>query len=321
MKRLGAFLLAVAMVAAAFVARGALGSDDDDEATDTGTRDEQPAGIVCARDLADICAAAGVPVADTPQAGDTADTLVAADDPAELAGTAWLTTSAWASVLVDERARTREDPIFEVTGGPLASSTVTVGIWADRGDQLAELCAQPADAAPGWRCLAEQSGTTLQAGDRVQVASPHVDSALGLVVAASQASGLLGTTGFASNDFDATFVSLASRLASGQASDPLREMVVQGPGRVTAAGIPRARATGLDTPRFGTTITASAPEPAVRADVVLVVPSGTDVPDDQRTALADALTDAGWDPPPTGPAGLPSGGVLAAIRTLWSENR
>jgi hypothetical protein len=316
-KRIGAFVLAVAMVAAAFWARGALGTDGEDEAVN-GT--EQPAGIVCASDLAEICAAAGVPLAGKPAAGDTADALIAADQAADLGGRAWLTTSAWASVVMDERTRNRDDAIFEVASDALASSAVTLAIWEDRAAQLSERCGQAADAAPGWRCLAEQSGTALQAGDRVQVASPDVGSAVGLVVAASQAAGLLGTTDFASNDFElGDFRSLAASLARGQSPDPLRTMRSQGPGQVTAAATVRARATNLSS-TFGA-IFPTTPGPAVRADVVLVVPTGSDIPEDQRAALAEALVAASWDPPSGGPDGLPSGGVLAAIRTLWTENR
>lgn len=318
MKRFGAFVLATVMVAAALAARGSLG--DGDEARVVDGESPQPAGIVCASDLAEVCAAAGVPMAGKPPAGQTADALIAADDPADLGGAAWMVTGAWASLVVDERERNRDEPLFDVAGGPLASSVVVLAVWSDRAVQLAERCALPADAAPGWRCLAEQAGTDLQAGDRVRVASPDVDSAYGLVVAASQAAGLLGRTDFVSNDFDVDgFRSLAGRLAGGQAADPLGAMRVQGPGQVTAAGTTVARASNLAS-NFGT-IRPTTPDPAVRTDVVLVVPVGTEVPEDQRAALAGALRAAGWDLPSDEPAGLPSGGVLAAIRTLWSQNR
>lgn len=319
MKRLGAFALAVAMVAAAFVARGALGSDED-EVADGGGGEQQPPGIVCAADLAELCSVAGVALAGKPPAGDTADDLIAADGTADLGGAAWLVTEAWASLVLEERARNREDPLFEVADGPLASSPVVIGVWADRAAQLAERCGQPADAVPGWRCLAEQSGSALQAGDRVRVAGPDVDSAAGLVVAASQAAGLLDRTDFASNDFDqGDFRSLASALARGQSADPLRAMRSQGPGQVTAAGTVVADATNLSS-TFGT-IRPAAPQPSVRADIVLVVPAGTDVTAGDRRALTEALRSAGWDAPAAGPSGLPSGGVLAAIRTLWSQDR
>lgn len=319
MKRFGALVLAVLMVAAALAARGALGGDGNEDGEDTDGA-EQPAGIVCAADLADVCAEAGIPIAASPAAGDTADVLIAADDPADLGGAAWLVTGAWASVVADERARNRDDPMFETAGTPLASSGVTLTIWSDRAEQLAARCGIPPDAAPGWRCLGEQAGTDLEAGDRVRVAGPDVDSAVGLVVAASQAAGLLGRADFASNDFDVgDFRSLAGRLAAGQTSDPLRAMRAQGPGQITAAGTLTAGATNLAT-SFGT-LRPTTPEPPLRADVVLVVPAGAEVSDEQRAALADALAAAGWDPAADGPSGLPSGGVLAAVRTLWSENR
>lgn len=318
MKRVGALVLAGLMVAAAFAARGALGGDEDDG--EDADRSEQPAGIVCAADLADVCAAAGIPIAVAATAGDTADALIAADDPADLGGAAWLVTGAWASVVADERARNRDDPLFETSGAPLASSGVTLTVWADRAEQLTARCGLPAGAAPGWRCLGEQAGTDLEAGDRVRVAGPDVDSAAGLVVAASQAAGLLGRADFASNDFDAgDFRSLAGRLAAGQTADPLRAMRAQGPGQITASGTLTAGATNLAT-SFGS-LRPTTPEPFLRADVVLVVPTGAEVSDAQRAALTDALAAAGWDPPTDGPSGLPSGGVLAAVRTLWSENR
>lgn len=322
MKRLGAFVLAALMVAAAFAARGALDGDGDGDATGEGQ--PQASGIVCARDLAEVCQAAGIRVAATTTAGDTADALIGADDASGLGGQAWLTTTAWASVVMDERARNRDESLFEIDGGPLASSGVVLAIWADRAEQLASRCGLAERAAPGWRCLAEQSGTDLRAGDRVRVASPDVDSAVGLVVAASQTAGLLGRSDFASNDFEVGDLrSLAADLAAGQGPDPLRAMRSQGPGRVTAAGTVAAGATNLST-NFGT-IRPTVPEPVLRADVVLVVPDGATVPADQRTALADALRTAGWDAPSAepsvGPSVGPSGGVLAAIRTLWSQNR
>jgi len=309
-KRFAALVAAVLMVVGALALRQAR---DDEEQAD-GPADA-PRGIVCADDLEAVCDAAGVPVAGAQAAGRTADALVAAADTGALGGDAWLVTAAWAALVIDERARLGEAPLFEVAGEPLASSPVVLAVWADRADQLARRCG----AATGWRCLAEQSGTTLDAGDRVRAAGPDVDTAIGLVVAASQAAGLFGRSDFASNDFDPAFQSLAGRLASGQAGDPLRRMRVEGPGQVTAAGTVQAGAANLAS-SFGT-IVADPPAPALRADVVLVVPRGAEVPSSQRQDLADALRAAGWGAPADGPSDLPAGGVLAAIRTLWSQSR
>lgn len=318
MRRAAALLAAVAMVVGALAYRSAR---DDEGGSGSGgrARAEVAQGMVCAADLADVCAAAGIPVAATEAAGITADALIGADDVDVLAGEAWLVTRAWASLVDDERTRIGADPLFAVDGGALASSPVVLAVWSDRAEQVAARCGLPPDAVT-WRCLAEQTGSTLEEGDRVRVAIPDVDTGVGLEVAASQAAGLLGRTDFASNDFDAgDFRARADLLAAGQAPDPVRAMRAQGPGRVTAAGGVAAGATNLSS-TFGS-IRPSVPEPAVRADVVLVVPAGSDTPDETRRALVEALLAAGWDPPADGPDGLPAGGVLAAVRTLWSQSR
>ncbi len=317
MKRVGAVIAAVAMVVGALIVRGVLGGNDGDG--DTAGVD-LPAGLICAEELAEICADAGEVAARTARAGPTADVLIGAKDIEALEGEAWLVTSAWALLVIDERARLGQDPLFEVVGEPLASTGVAVAVWSSRYDQLVERCGETPGTDLGWRCLAEESGQTLADGDRVRVAGPDVDSASGLVIAASQAAGLLGRSDFASNDFDEPdFRTLAARLAQGQTSDPLRRMRTEGPGQITAAGTLLAGATNLAT-NFGT-IFPNVPEPGVRADVVLLAPRGTDIGDGRRAGLTDALERAGWTEAVDGPAALPAGGVLAAIRTLWTQNR
>lgn len=315
MKRLGALVAAVAMVVVAVIARGVLddGDAEDVEPTTTGV------GIVCAEDLAEICADAGIPTARAERAGATADTLVAAEGVDALDGRAWLVTSAWASLVLDERARLGQEPLYEVAGGPLGATTVAIAVWSDRYEQLAARCGIPSGGELGWRCLAEQTGTALDGGDRVSVAMPDVDTATGLVVAAAQASGLLGRVDYASNDFDSDFRSLATRLARGQTGDPLRTMRSRGPGQVTAAATALVDAAELSS-SFGA-IRPGAPVPEVRAEVVLVVPIGDAIGDEERDALADALRATGWTTDVAGLSGLPAGGVLAATRTLWTENR
>jgi hypothetical protein len=310
-RRVAAVLAAAAMVVAAFALRESRQDDGDAAPADV------PTLVVCADDLADACAAAGLDHR-AERAGDTADRLVATEVTDALDGQAWLVTSAWAALVLDERARLGRDPRFEVSGEPLATSDVALVTWADRRAQLASRCGLGDDDV-GWRCVAEQSGEALAGGDRVRAALPDVATATGLVVAASQAAGLLGRTDFASNDFDERdFRTLAGRLAAGQTADPLRRMRAEGPGQITTAGVLAAQAANL-TSSFGT-LHLDLPAPAVRADVVLVVEAGGAFDGDQRAAIVDALRAAGWDPArDDGDDGLPAGGVLAAIRTLWAD--
>ncbi len=110
MRRAFAALAAVAMVVGAFALRSSLGDDDGDA--------DVASPFVCVADLADVCAAAGVE-ARAEEAGATADRLVAAASADDLDGATWLTTSAWASLVVEERARLGREPLFEVVGEPL----------------------------------------------------------------------------------------------------------------------------------------------------------------------------------------------------------
>lgn len=307
MKRAGALLGVVVMVAAAFLVRGALTDDDPSIAGGPSGTD----GVRCPDEFADLCAGSGLEIV-TASAGTTADLLVAADDVGALDAEAWIVPAAWARLVIDERARLGRAPLFEIDGDPLASTGVVMAIWSDRDAELAARCADI-----DWRCLAEQHGVTLAAGDRVRSAGPRIDTAGGLSIAAAQLATLIGTTEYAANDFDGTILSLADRLAQGQTDDPLRTMRGRGPGQLTAAGVLTADATNLSS-SLGTIIPRV--DDAVRVDLVALVATGDGLTDDHRNALRDAFSTAGWDQP-AGSAGdgLPDGSVLAAVRTLWKQ--
>jgi len=297
-KRVAAVLAAVALVVVAFLVRDQGDGDGDGPAQATGP-------VICADDLAEICRAADLEVVEE-VAGDTADRLLA--EGGELRGRAWVTTSAWARLVVDERERLGLAPTFELLDGRLVSSPVSISIWSD-------IAAALPCPAPSWRCLAE---TREVAGAAVRTLSPPVESATGLVVAASQAADLLGRADYSAGDFDFDPDFRLLQPAFGRsASQPLTAMRTRGYGEATAAGTVGADARST-TSTFGS-ITSLAPAIAVRADVVVLVPAGGDLDDDDRAALAGALLDAGWEPPARGPDGLPGGSVLAALRTLWAE--
>lgn len=309
MKRVGALLGAVAMVVGALAIRGTFGGD-----ADGGGSGPSVAGLVCPTELREVCDGSGE--VQIVAAGTTADALVDDEDGTTLDDAVWIVPASWARVVIDERDRLGLDPVYEIDGLPLASSPVVLSVWSARGEQLTALCGRPVD----WTCLAEQDGATLADGDRVRTGSPPIDSATGLSVAAAQAANLLGRSDFATNDFTGTFNSLASRLAAGQRADPITTMRTQGPGRLTAVGAVAADTLDLTT-NFGTISPTNGVEPAVRVDVVAVVRSGNSLADSKRAALQIALSDAGWDLPSDTPDGLPAGGVLAALRTFWNENR
>lgn len=310
MRRIGALLGAVVMVVAAFVVRDAVTGADDQAVGPDG--DPQP-GLVCPLELEELCSGAGGAVTAQP-AGTTADRLVEATSAAALGGEAWIVPAAWARLVIAERQRLDRDPLFEIDDDVLASSAVVLAAWTDQAQELASICG--ADAV-GWPCIAEQVGQQVL-GSRVQPGGPPVDSATGLVVAAAQAGALLGRSDFATNDFTPAFESAASRLADGQARDPLTVMRTRGPGQFTAVGVVAADARQLDS-NFGTIAAFDDRAPEVRADVVALVPAGGELDDDRRDALRDGFRAAGWENARGGPDGLPDGSVLAAVRTLWKS--
>lgn len=299
MRRAGALLVAVAMVAAGFLVRDRVTGDDAGGASTT--------TLLCPTELAETCRVA-VGDAATEAAGVTADRLVEAADPDVLGAQAWVVPAPWARLVVAERERLGRPPIFRV-GDPIASSPVVLVAWSDEAAALEAACGGPVD----WRCVADRASS-----GSGRPGAPDIDAATGLPVAAAQAVALLGTSDFARNDFDPGFMTLAAVLAAGQASDPLRAMRTRGPGEFTAVGAIGADARNLSS-TFGPL---EAYATAARADLVTLEPAGNGLDGEHRDALADAFTSAGWDPPADGPDGLPqAGSVLAAVRTLWKENR
>jgi hypothetical protein len=292
---------------AALAVRGSLGDDGGDGSDGRG---ETTGALVCA---AGLPACEGLADSRSEEAGVTADALLGPDS--DLEG-AWIVPAAWADLVIAERSRLGLDAAYEIDGDPLASSPVVLAIWADRAAQLTDRCGGAVD----WTCLADEDGSALAGGDRVRTGAPDVDSATGLPVAAAQAAALLGTSSFAANDFTGDFNSRASRLAGGQRDDPVTTMRTQGPGRLTAAGVVGAATTTLTT-NFGEIVGVDDLSPAVRVDVVALVPTGSSLDGDTRRSLEHRLLDSGWDAPGTGADGLPAGGVLAALRTFWNENR
>ena len=84
-------------------------------------------------------------------------------------------------------------------------------------------------------------------------------------------------------------------------------------------GTVTADATNLSS-NFGSLV-ALRTEPATRVDLVVLVPAGRSVSGSVVDRLTESFRAAGWDPPADDDVddGLPSGGVLAAVRTVWGS--
>ncbi|MGQ0434972.1 MAG: hypothetical protein ACT452_21500 [Microthrixaceae bacterium] len=308
-QRVLAVLGAVGIVLLAVVVRSVIDDRGGSESRSEGNGDLV---VACASELAAACQQLeGVTVVDE-QAAVTAERIV---DGSTAIGDvdAWVTTSAWIEV-VDARAPGEVESQVAV-----ASSLVVIATDAARADAVHGLCAD----APAWRCLGDHAGAewgALPGGDprwgALKTGLPDADSAVGLPVLASVATGFFDSDTFATNDFDLSgLAGWLGRLAapSGRGErDPVATLVTTR-GKYTAVG-DLQRATGERS------VGLLAPRPEVRATVVLAgLAGGDEVPGLGR--LREALVADGWEPADgaTPPSPILKPGVMAALHTLWTE--
>lgn len=311
-QRVLALLAAVGLVLVAIVVRAAI--DDGggrDDGTDAGNGELE---VYCAQDLQAACdGLAGQGATVTYQAAAVTAALIAEGSPQLDGVDGWVTTSAWIEVL-----QARAPDVLPVAMA-LATTSVVVAVDTDRTEAVGSLCAGEAL----WRCLGDNAGTPwgdLGSGGRpawgaLKTGLPTPDSAAGLGVLASVASGFFGQTDFASNDFELEgFAAWLGALAapSGRGEDDPTGVLATVQGKYTAVGDLGAFAAqrGVDVLE---------PTPPIEISAVLVrLPGGNDLPD--PTPARDGLVASGWEPSPgDAPAPTLKPGVMAALHELWTE--
>jgi hypothetical protein len=328
-KRLAAALAAVAMVAGAWLLRGALDADDADGGNG-GREVPEQLRLMCATELDDICrvladevAGVELTVEDPGVTADALSALAAGDDPGF---DAWLADGPWAAMVADDRTFAGVDgEVLGTPSGVLGRSPAVIVVQSSRRAELDEACG----GAISWRCIGEQA-TTL----RVGMASP--DRGDGLVTLAEATGSFFDTTDYSTVDFEepgftAWFDSL-TRLSTSQSvrlgERSALEAAVGQAGTFNVVGALESQAATLlrDRDDWSTIY----PEPMSTADVQLVPRDGLDADEllDRLGAeqLRDALLEGGFRSatdqddqstslPPE--ANLPSAGVLNALRDLW----
>lgn len=308
-QRLLAVLGAVAIVLTSIVVRAAI--DDDGAGSKGRAADGGELVVVCATDLAEVCSRLdGVRVI-LEDAADTATGIVSGGTVTDGVD-AWVTTSAWTEVVASRAPGRLADPVA------LATSPVVVATDQNRTQAVTALCG----SSPLWKCLGDNAGAEWQTLDgdprwgALKTGLPDADSATGLSVLASVASGFLGSTDFATNDFEpAGLPSWLGRLAAPSGAgerDPVGTLVTTR-GKYTGVGDLRAavRTRPVDVLE---------PAPAIVATVVLVhIGPGDALP--SATPIRDALVAAGWEPADDDSEPRPTlkPGVMAALHTLWME--
>ncbi|HEX2029651.1 MAG TPA: hypothetical protein VHF25_16840 [Nitriliruptorales bacterium] len=343
MTRLLALAAAVGMVVGALALRG----DAPGRAGGDGGRGaEGPLRLTCAAELATACQALADGREDlqvtVEEAGHTADRLAAASA-ADVTDDGWMVPAPWPQLVEEARGRAGSPPLLDHTGPVLARTPLVVAVWSDRSEVLATSC-QP---DVGWRCIGEMAGRPWSEvggqeawGPVKPVVPDPVTTTVGLFTLGQATATYHGRADLSRADLDDDgYRDWLGSLAGGLVHPPdpsLQAMLPFGRARfdlvatTEASAQPlverAARAEGLVLLDF---------EPVATADVVLATRR-----DDRRaTMLADlvggsdglaALAGAGWRLAGDGPAatprpglpdgnGLPSPGVLEALRSAWQE--
>ena len=282
MSRLLALVGAVAMIVAAVVVRGAIADDADGGSGGSGDGGSDRV-VVCALELRAVCPDGAI----VEDVAVTADRL--ATSGAEAPGS-WLTFDPWPAMVDVVRAQSGLEPMFDADVAPLAASALVIVGPEDLGD-----C--------DWRCVVESG---LRFGTR------PLHGGLGLLHLSVLLGGIFGTPSYATNDIDAFARSRIAQLVAEveTSTGPVRQLLQsraffdvafthEAEAKAALAEADPSRSTGL-----------ALIYPLPVAFAVVVGTGDVTLLDE----AADALLEAGWREPE--PSGLPSAGVLTALRGL-----
>lgn len=346
MRRLVALVAAIAMVGGAVFVRGRL--DDRAEAGNALVR------VTCASELEELCNAAAA--RDGPNAsvtvepaGETADRLARAQSARDAGLDAWVVPAPWPQIVEEARKRNALRPLLE-SSAVAARSPVVLVSWNDRRAVLERHCKQPV----GWRCLGDAApagswrdlgGQELWGLYKPFVPDPSREAS-GLIALGAATFAFHGRPDLAAIDLDEdSYLAWVGALArSMRSAIPLsgaaavQEMLTKGPAAFDVVAVLEAdAATSVVLSARSSELGLIYPSPMVTADAVVATrldsASGERVrkfvvSDRGKKALAAdgwrvegqaPATGVGGGPPLPRESGLPSAGLLAAIRIKWQE--
>jgi hypothetical protein len=316
-RRLSALVVAIGLIAGAWLVRSRVIDDGDDGAGADGSGGDARE-LVCARDLESICASlqrAGLDVT-VEDASATLDRL--RDVPTDELPL-WLTVDPYPAMLDSLRTGARADPAAWTTT-EVASSPIALVSPTEKAASLETACPEP----DRWQCVGDVAGDPWAEldpalDDTVRPAFAPVDRyAVGLVALGQATAGWFGSDPIDTADptFFAWFRGMTGQVSDAALSGgtPIRTILTRPSALDVAVG---AQAELGPTPdaRFGVTYAG----PMTRADVVLAAPDGVDVPSDLAATLAAELTAGGWEPASDEPSGVLPPTTLLALQTLWED--
>jgi hypothetical protein len=327
-KRIGAVLVAVALIVIALVVRRTVLDDDDAEAGPSTVATTAPptaaTDLVCASELAAPCQALQQRFPDlvvrVEPAGTTLDALADPQRGAPL----WATLRPFPEMVDLLRPR---NPVG-YTSAPLASSQLTIATpHSARQAALGTGCV----GQQLWACIGANAGdpwTQLGGDPSLGTVRPSVGlverEAVALASFAAAVAGYFGTPDINPAGFeDASFVAWARRLAGTvpaskiSAGTPLATMV-------TARSLDIAATTVVEVDtlmgsRPDLAIDLNYPEDTMSVEAVLAVPRGAAAPDGLADALTNELGRVGWAAATDATQAVPDATTMVALRQLWGE--
>ena len=293
--RVLAVVAALGMIAGAYVYRyGAPGGDGSGGGSG---RDAAAGAVICASELGPACDA--LPGATVERAAETAERLADARTVPEAGVRTWVAPGPWAAMVDEERRLRKLPPLF--TKDEVVASTPLVAL-VKKGKTPASC-----GTAITWQCLGEA------AQDPVNRIGVEPSQPTDLLVRAAVLVGFFGTTEFGSNDFPEAQPVLdafgaRNAEASARGATDLQRFLISAP----------------DVPLYLTNDAAALVNPTV--DVVVPTPkivlqavaSSRADQDVDLGGLRKSLEAAGWSRGGAGGSGLPSPGVLLALREALS---
>jgi hypothetical protein len=316
-RRVSALVVAVALVAGAWLVRSRIIDDDGDDTGDDGPAAE-PRELVCALDLESVCASlqdSGLDVT----VEDASATLERLRDVPDDELPLWLTVDPYPAMLDSLRTAARVDPAGWSTT-KLASSPIALVSPSAKAASLAAACPEP----DRWQCVGDIAGDPWAEldpalADTVRPAFAPIDRyGVGLLALGQATAGWFGTDPIDTNDpsFFAWFRGLTGQVSDVALSGgtPIRTILTRPSALDVAVGAEAELGSSPDG-RFGVTYAG----PMTRADVVLAAPAGVHVPSDLAGTVGAELTAGGWEPPSDEPSGVLPPATLLALATLWED--
>lgn len=320
LKRLAAFLGAVALIIGAVLLRQSLDDNSSSSSDSTDTPSGSKTTVICSTELAAVCAVLGKNYSVTVEpAGRTLDRL--SKDGAAYPD-AWVTLDPLPGML--DTARTFANLTAATTSiTAIAEDSPAIAVPADRSASLTSGCGSQSV----WKCVGANAGrpwTSLDAnakgGDVLAGLMDPAIEAMGLVTFANAVAGYFGaaqldTSSWQDSGFRSwlrTFSSNAKIVATG--TTPLSTLLVRKT-EVNVAASSTAEIGAVPSQRQGD-VAAVAVAPAI--PIVAAVATFTSRGNSVAAKAAPLLLDAGWtaaaDPQPQLPAG-----TFVALRALWKD--